>query len=264
MSRQFLTWLGQSSFLLGTQETTIACDLYLSDYCKKRSKLDHTRKMMIPVSPEKLDPINHYLITHAHIDHFDPETVGPILLSQPQAKFYCPPDCRRVIEEFFKVYESRFNLICSGKEYALTDSIRLLPLPAAHEELTKDEDGEDITMSYLLLFDKIRKAVFFAGDTIPFDGQDELIRKATPENFELTLVLPVNGRDAKRAALGFKGNLTLDEAINLYRQTNGHRLVPCHFGMFELNDIQIPLEQKYFLNKQCNAVIPIINSQFEL
>lgn len=258
-----LTWLGQSGFVLRSPETNVACDLYLSDYCRKKSRLDHTRLMPIPVKPEELD-IDIYLITHTHIDHFDPETVGPLLRSRPSTRFFCPPSGRKVIDEYFPSESARFELLQSGREYRLTPELRLYALPAAHEELEKDAEGEYIAFSYLVLDDVRRQAVFFAGDTIPFAGQGTMIRQQVPEGYRLTLVLPVNGRDAERAKLGFKGNLTLTEAVALYRESGGDRLVPCHFGMFALNDLKTPLSAEYFAGQGCNGEIPQVMKPFEL
>lgn len=251
-----ITWLGQSGFLLETEGTRLACDLYLSDYCRQRSKLDHTRLMPIPVQPEALPPIDHYLITHAHIDHFDPLTVGPVLRAQPDTMFYCPPTGERVIGEFFDSERKRFSLVSSRKEFLLHSGIRLIALPAAHEELEKDSSGEYISFSYLLLFDALKQAVFLAGDTIPYAEQDQLIRKSVPEGYELILILPVNGRDERRAQLGFKGNLTLDEAIALCKRTDADLLIPCHFGMFALNDIPQTLTSASFNGVSCMVAIP--------
>ena len=259
-----LTWLGQSGFLLKTSSATIACDLYLSDFCRIKSRLDHTRKIPIPLAPEQLEPIDHYLITHAHSDHFDPETIGPIMKPQPKTQFYCPSDCKRVIAEYFPSSAERFQLVGCEKEYLLSKNIRMRPLPAAHEELAKGTDGEYIAVSYLLLLDDVHYAIVFGGDTIPFGHQARMIRSAIPAKWKLLLVLPVNGRDAERAKLGFKGNMTIDEAIDLYHKTQADCLIPCHFGMFALNDIKIPLTQEYFNKKDCRTVIPEIMKKISL
>ncbi|MEI8247699.1 MAG: MBL fold metallo-hydrolase [Lentisphaerota bacterium] len=259
-----LTWLGQSGFLLKSPWISLACDLYLSDYCQKKSRIDHTRKMPITVMPEQLPSIDHYLITHEHIDHFDPETVGPILRINTQTRFYCPPVCAKIIREYFAEKYLSFQLLQSMTEYHLTADVRLLALPAAHERLEKDSAGEYIALSYLILFDTMKKAVFFGGDTIPFALQAQLIRDAVPSGYELIMVLPVNGRDNERAKLGFKGNLTLDEAIALYHECNAARLIPCHWGMFALNDLKAPLIPSYFTAKNCHCIIPEVNRQTEI
>ncbi|HEX2949510.1 MAG TPA: MBL fold metallo-hydrolase [Armatimonadota bacterium] len=264
MSALSLTWLGQSGFLLQAGQTVIACDLYLSNYCQEKSRLDHTRLMPIPVAPECLGQIDHYLITHAHIDHFDPYTVGPILHGSTSTQFYCPPACQQVIDEQFADAAARFTLVHSQTGYELAPGIRLLALPAAHEELEHDDEGEYIAMSYLLLFADHHHAVFFGGDTIPFEGQGKLIQSSLPDDYSLTMVLPVNGRDAARAKLGFKGNFTIDEAIDLFRECQGSLFIPCHFGMFALNDIPTPLTPKIFTERQCRAIIPQSAKPIEL
>jgi L-ascorbate metabolism protein UlaG (beta-lactamase superfamily) len=259
-----LTWLGQSGFIIYASDTTIACDLYLSDFCRKKSTLDHTRLMPITIAPEKLDFINHYLITHGHIDHFDPETVGPILRANPNTHFWCPPACRTVIEEYFSGKSERFTLANSGVKYSLTENIKLISIPAAHEDLEKDTNDKYIYFSYLVLFECEKKAVFFAGDTIPFAGQSELISSNVPPDYELTMVLPVNGRDKERAELGFKGNMDIDEAVTLANACGASRLVPCHFGMFALNDIPETISLERFEKLNSEIVIPVIKEVISL
>lgn len=251
-----LEWLGQSGFILYASDTTIACDLYLSDFCQKKSKLDHTRLMPVPVQPENLNCIDEYFITHDHIDHFDPDTVDPVLHSNPNAKFWCPPSCKKVVAEYFPAENSRFAVINSGDKYRLTTNTSLIAIPAAHEELEKDSEGEYVCFSYIVLFATEKKAVFFAGDTIPFAEQSELINKNIPDGYELTMVLPVNGRDKKRAELGFKGNMDIDEAVTLANACKASRLVPCHFGMFALNDIPERIDFKLFEKFKGETIIP--------
>ncbi len=259
-----LTWLGQSGFIVRAPETAIACDLYLSDYCQKLNSFDHTRQTPIAVPPEKLNGVNYYLITHNHSDHFDPETIEPVAKANPKTVFICPPSCRVKIDKHFPGLASRFKFIQSRKEYEITEDVRLFALPAAHEELEIDDTGEYVSFSYLLLFDDFRKAVFFAGDTIPYEEQAETITKHVPAGYGLVMALPVNGRDSERAALGVKGNLTLEEAVELYHECNAGLFVPCHFGMFEFNDVKQPLNPGFFTKNKVNAVIPELNEKINL
>jgi L-ascorbate metabolism protein UlaG (beta-lactamase superfamily) len=253
-----LGWLGQSGFILYALDTIIACDLYLSDFCRKKSKLDHTRLMPIPIQPKKLDFIDNYLITHSHIDHFDPETIEPVLSINSKTKFWCPPACRNVIMEYFPENSNRFVNINTGKIYKLTVNTSLIAIPAAHEGLLKSPDGEYIYLSYIILLAAERKAVFFAGDTIPFAGQIELINNNIPDNYKLTMTLPVNGRNKKRANLGFKGNMDIDEAIVLANACNAVRLIPCHYGMFALNDVSEKIDLELFDEFRGETWIPCL------
>jgi len=258
MAEFTITWLGQSGFVIRSPQGAVACDLYLSDYCKERSKLDHTRLMPIPVMPEKLTGVDIYLATHAHVDHFDPETVAPILRANPSMRILCPPSVRAVADSFFPNGKENFETIHSGVEIKLAQNLRLIALPAAHEELEKDEAGEYVAFSYLLLFDFHKKAIFVAGDTIPYIGQSGKIREFIPAGYELIMVLPVNGRDEPRAKLGFKGNLTLEEAFALFKECDGALFIPCHFGMFALNDSKEPIDAELFDRHACRGVVPAI------
>ncbi len=264
MSELELTWLGQSGFILNAGGVQVACDLYLSDYCQKKSRLDHTRMMPIPVEPETLTKISHYLITHGHIDHFDPETIGPVASASSKAKFYAPADCERLVEEFFADQKSRFITVSSEKEYALGNNLRLIPVPAAHEKLEQDERGEYLCLSYLVIADAAKTAIFYAGDTMPYQDQEIIIGKHIPAGYTKILVLPINGRDRKRAETGFKGNLTLEESVELYHKLKADLLVPCHYGMFALNDIPQMPDTDYFVKADCNAIIPQVNTAISL
>lgn len=259
-----ITWLGQSGFLIEVPEIRIACDLYLSDFCRKKSKLDHTRLMPVPIAPEDLESIDHYLITHDHIDHLDPETIGPILETNSETKFYCPPVCNTAITEYFKEKSFRFEFLHSLKEYIFAPGIRFFALPAAHEKLEKDSFGEYKAFGYLLLFDSLKKTVFISGDTIPYEGQADLIRKHIPFGYELTLILPVNGRDEERANLGVKGNLTAKEAIQFFHDCQADLLIPCHFGMFAFNDPKTPITPEYFEERNCSVSVPELNQSIKL
>lgn len=251
-----LTWLGQSGFLLDYRGVRIACDLYLSDFCRKKSRLDHTRKMPIPVQPESLDDIGHYLVTHGHIDHFDPETVGPVMKANPATVFHCPPACRKIAGEYFPGGMERFHFVNTLKAYQLEKGVSLIALPAAHEELDKDGDGEYIAFAYLLLFEDCSTAVFFCGDSLVYAGLEGYIKAFLPPGYKLFMVLPVNGRDKERAALGFKGNMNMAEAADLCRECGAEMLIPCHFGMFALNDLSAPPVAEDLAAMGVRAMIP--------
>jgi L-ascorbate metabolism protein UlaG (beta-lactamase superfamily) len=50
-------------------------------------------------------------------------------------------------------------------------------------------------------------------------------------------LLPVNGRDAVRAAAGIAGNFSLDEAAALAREAGFRACLGHHYGMFDFNTI---------------------------
>ena len=75
------------------------------------------------------------------------------------------------------------------------------------------------------------QTILHSGDTIPFDGQAAEIAALTPD----LALLPVNGRDARRAGHGIAGNLTASEAMALAEAAGVPEVIAHHFGMFAFN-----------------------------
>ena len=75
--------------------------------------------------------------------------------------------------------------------------------------------------------------VWHSGDTVPWPGQ---VERLLPFHVDLAL-LPVNGRDALRAANGVPGNLTLEEAVALTDAIGARAMLGHHFGLFDFNTL---------------------------
>src|SRR5882762_5291192 len=88
-----LWWLGQSGFLLQWQGRHLLFDPYLSDsLTQKYANTDkpHVRLTARVVAPERLDFINVVTSSHAHTDHLDRETLGPLLRVNPRLELVIP------------------------------------------------------------------------------------------------------------------------------------------------------------------------------
>ena len=184
--------------------------------------------------------------------------------NSPETGFLCPPSCIDKIRTFFPGKEERFEFLATGKKYDLGSGVGLIAIPAAHETLAKDENGEYLSMSYLLNFTKVGKSVFIAGDTVPYAGQAAEIMRFLPDGHELTMLLPANGRDAERAALGILGNMDIDEAIGLAKECKAAYLIPCHIGMFAGNDPKEPVTKEYCESKGIRTILPEAGKEFFL
>ena len=85
-----LFWLGQAGFWIETGEHRILIDPYLSDSLAKKSagrKHPHKRMMPPPVDVAALPQPDIVLVTHAHTDHLDPETLAPLFARFPDLPF---------------------------------------------------------------------------------------------------------------------------------------------------------------------------------
>jgi L-ascorbate metabolism protein UlaG (beta-lactamase superfamily)/protein-tyrosine-phosphatase len=230
-----LWWLGQAGFLIAQGGLRIVIDAYLSDSLAQKyagSRFPHQRMMPPPVEPGGLTGIDWLLCSHAHTDHMDPGTIPALLAANPAARVLAPRAERaRALER--GVPEARLVLIDAGETVDL-GGVTCTASPAAHEDLARRPEGYPF-LGYVLTGGGV--TLWHSGDTIPFAGLADWL---APLRVDLAL-LPVNGRDAERAANGVPGNLTLEEAVALSDAIGARAMLGHHFGLFAFNTLD-PVE----------------------
>ena len=190
--------------------------------------MHHRRMRPPPVLPHDLPRPDLVLVTHAHTDHMDPDTLGPIAARFPDVPFVVPA-AREEIARSRIGATARLILADAGDVLTPLRGLRIAVLPAAHETRETDAQGRHVFLGYGIAAGGV--TLYHSGDCVPFDGLADALRALGPD---ITL-LPVNGRDAARLGAGIPGNFTLAEAIDLARQAGAAFLIPHHFGMFAFN-----------------------------
>lgn len=226
-----LFWLGQAGFWLDTGAHRVLIDPYLSDSLARKyrgKKHPHVRMMPAPIAVMDLPRPDIVLITHAHTDHMDPATLGPLHERFMDVPIVVPEAVEGIARERIGA-DARLILADAGQVLAALPGLSVHVFPAAHEAFDLDGQGRHPFLGYGVVSDGLR--VYHSGDTIPFEGLREAIAAFDPE----VLLLPVNGRDSERLRDGIPGNLTLSEAMELAAPYP--MLVPHHFGMFEFNTL---------------------------
>jgi L-ascorbate 6-phosphate lactonase len=103
-------------------------------------------------------------------------------------------------------------------------------VPAAHEFL--DQDPVSGRYPYLGFVVAVNGCtVYHAGDTCLYEGIHERLRRVRPD----VMILPINGRDARRLAAGCIGNMTYQEAADLAGGLAPGVVIPAHYDMFATN-----------------------------
>jgi L-ascorbate metabolism protein UlaG (beta-lactamase superfamily) len=168
------------------------------------------------------------IVTHAHTDHMDPDTLGPLAVRFTELPFVVPAAREKIARERIGA-RARLTLVKAGDVIVPLPGLRITVLPAAHETRERDTLGRDVFLGYGITANGV--TIYHSGDCVPFDGLSDALRALRPD----IALLPVNGRDAARLAAGIPGNFTLPEAIDIARAAGVRFLIPHHFGMFAFN-----------------------------
>lgn len=227
-------WLGQSGFLVKGRAGQVLLDPYLSDsLTTKYANTDkpHVRMTRRAISPGELHNISVVTSSHNHTDHLDAETLAAVFASNHSARFLIPEANRAFIVERLHC-DSNWPIGINDGQSKTLGRITFHAVPAAHNEIQRDENGLSHFLGYVIEIDGVR--IYHSGDTLVYPGMTELLR---PFEIDVAL-LPINGdRPERRVA----GNMFGDEAARLARDCGARLVVPCHYEMFEFNTEPVDL-----------------------
>ena len=225
-------WLGQSGYVIKSREGVLVIDPYLSEHLTRKyagTEKPHVRMTRSPLRGAELSCADLVVSTHKHSDHMDPGTVPDLLRASPKAPYVFPRAHREHVLEW-GIAEDR--LAPADVDAPLRfGGVELLPRPAAHNGFDLVEAVGYPHMGFVIRMGGL--VLYHSGDTVPYRG---LAR--TLEGVDVAF-LPINGRDARRNALGTPGNLGIDDALCLATVAGVGVLVPHHYDLFTFNTADI-------------------------
>jgi L-ascorbate metabolism protein UlaG (beta-lactamase superfamily)/glycosyltransferase involved in cell wall biosynthesis len=223
--------LGQSGCRLKFPGCTIYVDPYLSNSVQELDALDLERLLPIPFLPESVKDADYVLITHEHIDHCDPHTIPNLAKSSPQAHFICPLTVYQLLIEWGI---NKQNISITTEEWSEIDkNFSIRAIPAAHPEISRDENGNLSCVGYLLKF--FGKLIYLAGDTCV---KQEIIDVLVDNGPIDTAFLPVNEHNFFRGKRGIIGNMSVREAFQFAEEIEAKQVVAVHWDMFAVNSVE--------------------------
>lgn len=220
-------YLGQAGIVVKAAEGTFAIDPYLGH------PEPDVRRFAAPFAPEELDFLDAVLCTHNHSDHLDPYTLKGIAAVSPETKFIVPRPWTNVVEDIGvraeNILGAAVGEIIRMESREASSGMVIHPVPAAHEELTKDANGDYENLGYVLAFGAA--SVYHAGDTVEWETMTEELRQYPID----VACLPINGSDWKRKRANIIGNLNSREAANVAEEIGADLLIPLHYDLFPHN-----------------------------
>jgi len=227
-----LWWLGQSGFLLQWNGKRVLIDPYLSESLTKKylnTDKPHTRISELVIKPEVLKNISIVTSSHNHTDHLDAETLIPVLKNNPGIKFIIPEANRNFVAERVKC-EKNFPIGLNDNQSVTVDGFTFQGIPAKHNEINRDENGNCKYMGYVIEFGDYK--IYHSGDTLWYDQMVGLLK---PFNVDVAL-LPINGNKPERKVAG---NLDCKEAAVLGKAIQAKIVIPCHYDLFSFNTADV-------------------------
>jgi len=234
-----LWWLGQSGFLVQWQGHRLLLDPYLSDSLTRKyagTDKPHVRLTERVIDPARLSGIQVVTASHAHTDHLDPETLQPLVRSNPGLRLVFPEAIRSLVADRSGLPHDRLiglDAPSPGRapalgtlQQAVVGPFSITAVPAAHESLDCDPLGRLTCLGFLIRVGPW--TLYHSGDTVLFPGMEDRLREARVD----LAFLPINGRSPERRVAG---NLWGREAADLAHRSGIRAVVPCHYEMFGFN-----------------------------
>ena len=230
-----IEYLGQAGYRIKSATTTFLIDPYLSNYVVDGGfgpAEIFGREFPPPEDPRRMENVDFVFITHDHADHCDPQTLHPLVQANPHLKIIAPITAARTLQSA-GINPAQF-LDPSEGQRRREGELTFAAIPSAHYEL--DSDPATGTAAYLgYVIESSGVVLYHSGDTILYPGLLKKLKNAAA-HFDL-VCLPVNGRDARREAMGMVGNLDSREALELALQLEARVLLPMHNDLFAANRV---------------------------
>jgi len=223
-TQDMLVWLGHASFLLRVGGVSLLFDPVLF------SSVGLRHRHPLPCRPEDVRNLDYLLLSHAHRDHLDEQSIRLLARQNPKLRAFGPLGVAGLLRKWappLPVQEAgwwqQFDL---GPEAPF----ELYYLPASHWSRRGLFDLNEILWgSFLLKTDD--RLIYFAGDTSWGEHFEQIEQTFGPIDIAL---LPIGAY--KPPFMMGHSHINPHEAAKAANVLRAGHVVPMHYGTFDLSD----------------------------
>ncbi len=213
----FIYWLGHASFVIQLDGKRIVTDPCLSTppFIKRLTEL--------PIDIEDIKP-DYLLISHGHYDHLDLETIEKF----DQCIALVPLKMGQMIENRNK--KIRTQEAGWYQQYDIDEIFKITFVPAYHWHKRGINDYNEILWGSFMIQTK-NKTIYFAGDT----GYSEHFKEIHQIFKKVDIaIMPIGAYSPEW--LMKSSHINPKEALQAARELHAGKMIPMHFGTFDLSD----------------------------
>lgn len=204
-----VTWLHQASLYFENDDIKILVDPYFSNSVGERSP-EKNRRLPVPDGALSLTP-DVILITHDHLDHLDPETLGTLLKRAEKPITVIAP--RGAYEKAVGFGGEHNYVLLAPSSVWSQNGVTFYSVRAAH--------SDKYAVGYII--DDGDKTFYVSGDTLyNFDVIDDVLDLA-PDGVTYAF-LPINGKG---------NNMNAQDAADFAYEISADHAIPVHYGLFD-------------------------------
>ena len=211
------TYVGHATTIIKIGNCQILTDPHLRDRV-----LTQKRLTPIGIDPTTLPDFDAILVSHAHIDHFDVSSFKylscntPIIVPEGKAR------------KFTSLFPNPVIELSHFANFALSGGVEITAAPAVHSACPLLPCIPSKINSYVIRDKNTDSAVFFCGDS----GYGPHFAEIGSFGKIDLAILPIGTYTPR--FLVKKSHMNPQEALNAFEDLKASKMIPCHFGTFQI------------------------------